>query len=81
MIHTEKSISRCGHLWQVSGHFSLQIYTMTPTKGLPSGWYRFLGVSYHPRSKFNADTCYEMHDNLYYPIEYIKEQVNFRRIP
>ena len=55
----------------------LQTSTMTPTKGLPRGWYRLLDISHHPRGKFKVDTCYEMHNNLYYPIEYTREQFNF----
>ena len=50
---------------------------MTPAKGLPSGWYRFLGIYRLPADNLTLDTCYEMHDNLYYPIEYTREQFNF----
>ncbi len=50
---------------------------MTPTRGLPSGWYKFLGIAYLPRDSLTLETCYEMHGNLYYPIEHTKEQFNF----
>ena len=50
---------------------------MTPTRGLPSGWYKFLGIAYLPRDNLTLETCYEMHDNLYYTIVYIVEHLNF----
>ena len=76
-MHTEKSISGCGHLWQVSGRIFSQTYTMTPTRGLPSGWYKYLGIAYLPRDNLTLETCYEMHDNMYDLIEHTREQFNF----
>ena len=50
---------------------------MPPTRGLPSGWYKFLGIAYLPRDSLTLETCYEMHNSLYYPIVYIRERLNF----
>lgn len=50
---------------------------MTPTKGLPSGWYKFLGIAYLPADNLTLETCYEIQCNLYYPTEHTKEQLNF----
>lgn len=50
---------------------------MTPTKDLPSGWYKFLGIAYLPRDSLTLETCYEVHDNLYDQIEHTREQFNF----
>ena len=61
----------------VSGHFSSETSTMTPAKDLPSGWYKYLGIAYLPRDSLTLETCYEMHDNLYDPIVYIREHLNF----
>ena len=76
-VHTEKSISGCGYLWQAYGHSSSPTYTMTPTRGLPSGWYKYLGIAYLPRDNLTLETCYEIHDNLYDQIEHTREQFNF----
>ena len=54
-----------------------QTYTMTPTRGLPSGWYKYLGIAYLPRDNLTLETCYEIHDNLYDQIEHTREQFNF----